>query len=60
MENEVRKGTRLYVEGKIVNDSWEDENKVKHYKTYVQISSWDMLASRARKGTSNDNDMSRM
>lgn len=60
MENEVRKGTRLYIEGKIVNDSWEDEKKVKHYKTYVQISSYDLLASRARRGTSNDNDMSRM
>lgn len=59
MENEVRRGTRLYIEGKIVNDSWEDEKKVKHYKTYVQISSYDILASRARKN-SGDNDMSRM
>ncbi|NMC39546.1 MAG: single-stranded DNA-binding protein [Bacteroidales bacterium] len=58
IEREVRKGTRLWIDGKNANDSWEDENKVKHYKSYVQINRFEILAKTQPK---NGNDyMNRM
>ena len=58
MEREVRKGVRLWLEGKQVNDSWEDKEGKKHYQTYVQIKQFEILQKIQPR--SNDNDMSRM
>lgn len=57
MEREVKKGTRLWLEGKIVTDSWEDKEGQKHYQTYVQISQFEILQ---RIQPRSNNDMSRM
>lgn len=58
VEREVKKGTRLWIDGKNANDSWEDENKVKHYKSYVQINRFEIL-TRLQPKNSYDS-MSRM
>ena len=33
-EKYVRKGTQLYIEGKIRTRSWEDQNKIRRYTTW--------------------------
>ncbi|MDE6877752.1 MAG: single-stranded DNA-binding protein, partial [Odoribacter sp.] len=35
-EKYVKKGMRLYIEGRIRNRSWEDQNGVKKYMTEIQ------------------------
>lgn len=39
----LKKGSRVYLEGRLETDSWEDENKKKHYKTKVVVDSMIML-----------------
>lgn len=49
VEQYVRKGDRLYVEGRLANRTWEDRNKQKHAQTEVVAQNLIMLGS-ARKG----------
>lgn len=49
VEKYVRKGDRLYVEGRLTNRKWEDRNKQKHERTEVVVNQLIMLGS-ARKG----------
>lgn len=49
VEQYVRKGDRLYVEGRLSNRTWEDRNKQKHAQTEVVAQNLIMLGS-ARKG----------
>ncbi len=49
--NYLKKGSRVYLEGRLETDSWEDENKKKHYRTKVLIDDMIMLDS---KGASAD------
>lgn len=49
VEQYVRKGDRLYVEGRLSNNKWEDRNKVVHERTEVVAQNLIMLGS-ARKG----------
>ncbi|HJY62833.1 MAG TPA: single-stranded DNA-binding protein [Ignavibacteria bacterium] len=39
----LKKGSKLYVEGRLETSSWEDENKKKHYKTEIVIDEMIML-----------------
>ena len=36
-EKFVVKGTRLYIEGKLETDSWEDDDGNKRYKTFIKV-----------------------
>ncbi len=49
VEKYVRKGDRLYVEGRLANRKWEDRLKQKHERTEVVVNQLIMLGS-ARKG----------
>lgn len=42
-EKYVKKGTQLYVEGKLMTRSWEDNNGVKRYQTDVVASTLQLL-----------------
>ena len=42
----LKKGSKLYVEGRLETSSWEDENKKKHYKTEIVIDEMIMLDSK--------------
>jgi single-strand DNA-binding protein len=41
--NYLKKGSRVYLEGRLETDSWEDENKKKHYRTKVLVDEMIML-----------------
>ncbi|MCI0450172.1 MAG: single-stranded DNA-binding protein [Chlorobi bacterium] len=45
--NYLKKGSRVYVEGRLETSNWEDENKKKHYKTEVIIDDMIMLDSKS-------------
>jgi single-strand DNA-binding protein len=49
--NYLKKGSKIYVEGRLETDSWEDENKKKHYKTKVLIDELIMLDSKGTGGS---------
>ena len=53
VEKYVRKGDRLYVEGRLANRRWEDRSKQKHERTEVVVQQLIMLGS-ARKGAKPD------
>lgn len=42
-EKYVRKGTRLYVEGKIRTRVWEDRNAIKHNVTEIYVENFEIL-----------------
>jgi len=42
----LKKGSKLYLEGRLETSSWEDENKKKHYKTEIVIDEMIMLDSK--------------
>ena len=46
--NYLKKGSKAYLEGRLSTDSWEDENKKKHYKTKMVLDNMIMLDT---KGT---------
>ena len=50
--NYLKKGSRVYLEGRLETDSWEDENKKKHYKTKVLIDELIMLDSKGASSAS--------
>lgn len=45
-EKYLRKGSLVYIEGKLKTRSYEDENKVKHYTTEIVADNMTMLGSR--------------
>lgn len=49
IEKYVRKGSSLYIEGKIRTRSWDDQNGVKRYTTEVYVDNMELLN---RKGES--------
>lgn len=51
-EKYIRKGMRLYVEGKLRTRNWEDKNKIKRYITEINVESFEMLGGGQR---TNDN-----
>lgn len=48
-EKYLRKGSQVYVEGKLKTRSYEDENKVKHYTTEIVADNMTMLGGRSDK-----------
>ena len=40
---QLKKGDAVFVEGELRTDQWEDQNKIKHYKTYVLAWKCDVL-----------------
>lgn len=46
----LKKGSKIYCEGSLKTDSWEDENKKKHYRTEVVMNDMIMLDSKGASG----------
>ncbi|MBR0223577.1 MAG: single-stranded DNA-binding protein [Bacteroidales bacterium] len=46
-ENYIRKGSQLYVEGKIRSRSWDDQNGQKRYVTEIQADTIQLLGRRS-------------
>ena len=46
VEKYVKKGMRLYIEGRIRTRSWDDQNGVKRYTTEIYADNMQMLSSR--------------
>lgn len=44
--NYLKKGSKVYIEGRLETSNWEDENKKKHYKTEIVIDDMIMLDSK--------------
>lgn len=55
VEKYVKKGMRLYIEGRIRTRSWDDQNGVKRYTTEIYADNMQMLsrADNGESGTSN-------
>ena len=49
---QIRKGTSLYVEGRLTNRSWTDQNGQKRYTTEVALDTFQLLTQR---GNGQDN-----
>jgi len=45
----VKKGDALYIEGKIINNSWEDKEGNKHFSTEIECDNFLFLSNRERK-----------
>lgn len=50
VENYVRKGTSLYIEGKLRTRSWEDQSGARRYITEVYADNLELLGSRPEGG----------
>lgn len=53
VEKFVRKGTQLYIEGKIRTRSYDDQNGVKRYITEVNVDNMEILSKRNSPGDNN-------
>ncbi len=45
-EKYVRKGSQLYVEGKLRTRSWEDQNNIRRYTTEIYVDNMELLGRR--------------
>ena len=45
-EKYVRKGDKLYIEGKIRTNTYEDQNGIRRYRTEILAETMEMLSSR--------------
>ncbi len=43
-EKYIRKGTRLYIEGKLRTRVWEDRNTIKHNVTEIHVENFEILS----------------
>ncbi len=50
-EKYVRKGTQLYIEGKIRTRSWEDQNKIRRFTTEIYVDTMELLGRREGQST---------
>lgn len=46
----LRKGDKVYLEGRLQTHEWEDKNKIKRYQTEIVASNMIMLGSKNSKG----------
>lgn len=53
VEKFVKKGTQLYIEGKIRSRSYDDQNGVKRYITEIYADNVEMLSRRSGSGNEN-------
>ena len=51
VERFVRKGTQVYIEGRLRTRSWDDQTGNKRYTTEINVSSFQILSSRNTQGT---------
>lgn len=58
-EKYVKKGSQLYVEGKIRTQEWTDQNGVKRYTTEIQADTFNFLGKKSDSDNSNSNQPSR-
>jgi single-strand DNA-binding protein len=49
VEKYIKKGDKIYVEGRISTRNWDDKNKVRHYKTEIIVSELIMLGGKKRE-----------
>lgn len=56
VEQYVKKGDALYIEGKIRTRSYDDKNGVKRYATEINVDNLEMLGSRRSSGGSQASD----
>lgn len=54
VERYVRKGSQLYIEGKLRTRIWEDKNQIKHYVTEVYVDVLDLLGRRSDSASNNN------
>lgn len=47
-EKYIRKGSRLYIEGRLRTRNWEDKNKIKRYITEIYVDTFEMLGGGQR------------
>lgn len=50
-EKYIRKGSRLYIEGKLRTRNWEDKNNIKRYVTEIYVDTFEMLGGGQRQQT---------
>ncbi len=50
-EKYVRKGSQLYIEGKLRTRSWEDQNNIRRYTTEVYVDNMELLGRREGQST---------
>ena len=43
-ERYIRKGTQIYLEGRLRTRAWEDRNQVKRYTTEIYVDTFELLA----------------
>jgi single-strand DNA-binding protein len=55
-EQFVRKGTQVYVEGKIRSRTYDDANGMKRYVNEIYVDNLELLGSRKRDAAENSND----
>ena len=48
-EKYVKKGNRLYIEGRLRTRNWEDKNNIKRYITEIYVDSFEMLGGGQRQ-----------
>ena len=46
IEKYVKKGTKLYIEGKLRTRTWEDKNAIKRYVTEIYVDTFELLGSK--------------
>lgn len=51
-EKWLKKGSKIYVEGEIVYENWDDKDGVKHYKTSILVNNLEMLGSKPESSNS--------
>ena len=51
VENYVKKGTLVYVEGRLQTQSWEDKDKKRHFKTEIVADRLTMLGGKKKGNT---------
>lgn len=54
VEKYVKKGQQLYIEGKIINRSWDDKEGVKRYTTEIVAENMVMLGRKSDDGNSGE------
>ena len=54
-EKYVHKGDRIYIEGKIRTNTYEDQNGIRRYRTEILAESMEMLSSRTAGAPVADN-----
>ncbi len=50
-ERYIRRGTKLYIEGKLRTRTWEDRNTIKHTVTEIYADTFELLGGRPQAAT---------